>query len=76
MADIVNTGIIKGDINYIWKIGGIMLLVASAGMVGAVVASYYSSQTAMGFGQILRDKIFAKVSSFSLREFDKSAPRR
>ena len=71
MADIVNTGIIKGDTNYILKIGGVMLLVASAGMVCAVIAGFYSSQTAMGFGRILRDKIFARVSSFSLHEFDK-----
>ena len=71
MADIVNIGIIKGDINYIMKIGGIMLLVASGGMVCAVIAGFYSSQTAMGFGQILRDRIFTKVSSFSLHEFDK-----
>ncbi|HEX3044935.1 MAG TPA: ABC transporter ATP-binding protein [Bacillota bacterium] len=71
MADIVNTGIVKGDTNYIFKTGGFMLLVAAGGVICAVVAGFWSSKIAMGFGKILRGKIFTHVSSFSLHEFDK-----
>ena len=70
MADIVDTGIVKGDIDYIIRIGGLMLLVAGIGTVCSVMASFLSSKTATGFGTILRGKIFARVESFSLQEFN------
>lgn len=37
----------------------------------AIIANFLSSKTAVGFGRILREKIFTKVESFSLHEFDK-----
>ncbi|HER2178015.1 TPA: ABC transporter ATP-binding protein, partial [Streptococcus pyogenes] len=46
MADIVNGGIVKGDVPYIWQIGGWMLLIAVAGTACSVTASYLSSRTA------------------------------
>jgi ATP-binding cassette subfamily B multidrug efflux pump len=71
MSDIVNSGIINGDIPYIMKTGGWMLLVALGGSICAVTAGLLSSQVAMGFGQNIRSAIFQRVSSFSLHEFDK-----
>lgn len=71
MADIVDKGLANKDVNYILKIGGFMLLIAAGGTLCAIIATYLSSKTAVGFGKILREKIFAKVESFSLHEFDK-----
>jgi len=71
MADIVDKGLANKDINYILKIGGFMLLIAAGGTLCAILATYLSSKTAVGFGKILREKIFTKVESFSLHEFDK-----
>jgi ATP-binding cassette, subfamily B, multidrug efflux pump len=71
MSDIVNSGIINGDINYIIRTGGLMLLVAFGGSFCAIVAGLLSSQVAMGFGKIIRSEIFNRVSAFSLHEFDK-----
>jgi ATP-binding cassette, subfamily B, multidrug efflux pump len=71
MSDIVDTGIVKGDTAYIMRIGGYMLLIAAGGTLCSVGASYLSSITAVGLGTILRSKIFRKVESFSLNEFDK-----
>ncbi|MBF6634621.1 MAG: ABC transporter ATP-binding protein, partial [Planococcus sp. (in: Bacteria)] len=70
MADIIDNGVVKGDIPYIWRIGGWMLLVSAIGAVAAVFASFYSSQAAMGLGRDLRQKVFKHVSQFSLQEFD------
>ena len=70
MADIIDKGVVVGDIPYIWKIGGIMLLVAALGAVASVVASYYSSKAAMGLGRDIRRKVFKHVESFSLQDFD------
>jgi len=70
-SDITNKGIMMSDVGYIWRTGGVMLLIAAGGVVCAILASLLGSKTAMGLGQILRSKIFRKVESFSLREFDK-----
>ncbi|GGF92727.1 ABC transporter ATP-binding protein [Paenibacillus abyssi] len=71
MADIVDIGIIQGDVTYIWKIGGFMLLVAAGGTLASVLASYLSSKVSAGFGQTVRKKVFVHVGNFSLQEFDK-----
>lgn len=70
MADIIDNGVIVGDLPYIWKIGGLMLLVSAFGAVASIVASYYSSKAAMGLGRDLRRKVFYHVERFSLQEFD------
>jgi ATP-binding cassette, subfamily B, multidrug efflux pump len=71
MSDIVDKGVVTGDTNYIWKIGGFMLLVAAGGMVCSIAASYFSARVASGFGKSLRSKLFSHVGNFSLHEFDK-----
>jgi len=71
MADIVDNGLANQDVSYILRMGGFMLLIASAGTLCAMIATYLSSKTAAGFGKILREEIFAKVEGFSLHEFDK-----
>ncbi|MGG1678576.1 ABC transporter ATP-binding protein [Neobacillus sp. NRS-1170] len=71
MSDIVDKGVVKGDTDYIWKIGGYMLLVAAGGMVCSITASFFSAKAASGFGKLLRTKIFSHVGGFSLHEFDK-----
>jgi ATP-binding cassette subfamily B multidrug efflux pump len=70
MASIVDNGIRNKDVGYIVRIGGEMLLIAAGGLLCALVASFMSARTAVGFGRDVRSKLFARVESFSLREFD------
>ncbi len=71
MGDIVDNGVVAGDIPYIWKIGFWMLVVAAIGVVMSVLISHYSSKVAMGMGRDIRRDVFTHVSDFSLHEFDK-----
>ncbi len=71
MADIVDTGIVKGDVAYIVRLGGLMLLVALGGVVCSVVASWFSARVGMGYGRDLRRVVFTHVEDFSLHEFDR-----
>lgn len=71
MSNIVDTGIVNGDTNYILKIGGFMLLVAAGGTICTVLASFLSSKVATGFSKDLRRNVFSRVESYSLQEFDK-----
>src|SRR3989304_9422911 len=70
MADIVDSGIVKGDTAYILRVGVIMLLITIGGTVCAVAGSFFSARIAIGFGKIIRQKIFPHVENFSLDEFD------
>jgi ATP-binding cassette subfamily B multidrug efflux pump len=70
MAHIVDTGIVEGRVHYIIRVGLIMLAVTILGGVAAVGAALFASQSAAGFGKILRSLIFRHVESFGLREFD------
>ena len=70
MSDVVNNGITNGDVSYIIRIGGRMLLVALGGSACAIAAAYLASHASMGFGEIVRKKLFTHVLGFSLHEFD------
>jgi ATP-binding cassette subfamily B protein len=70
MSDIVDSGIVKGDIPYILRVGGLMLLVALGGMICALISTLFSAQASMGFGRDLRKEVFTRVEGFSLHEFD------
>jgi len=70
MGDIVDNGVVTGDIPYIWKVGFWMLVVAAIGVFVSVVISRFSANVAMGVGRDLREDVFTRVSNFSLNEFD------
>jgi ATP-binding cassette, subfamily B, multidrug efflux pump len=71
MSDVVNNGMMKGDSSYIWKYGGYMLVVALASSLCSILGSFLSARAAVGFGRDLRDRVFTRVESYSLHEFDK-----
>ncbi|HLQ96284.1 MAG TPA: ABC transporter ATP-binding protein [Pseudogracilibacillus sp.] len=70
MGNIVDNGVVKGDISYIWKIGGVMLGVSIVTVFVAVMASYFSSKVAMSHGRDLRYDVFSHVQEFSLEEMN------
>src|SRR5271157_2862767 len=70
MSDIVNKGITNGDIDFIVRTGALMLAVALGGSACAIAAGYLSAHSAMGFGEILRNKVFSHVLGLSLNEHD------
>jgi ATP-binding cassette subfamily B protein len=71
MAEIVNTGILKGDMNFITRTGALMTGVAFGGILCAITAGFLSSRAVLGFSRKLRNELFTRISGFSLAEFDK-----
>lgn len=67
-AAIIDDGVIKGDIPYIWSTGGVMLALSFGQIVCAIIAVYFGSRLAMGMGRELRDDLFRHVVRFSQRE--------
>jgi ATP-binding cassette subfamily B multidrug efflux pump len=73
-ADIINNGIAKGDNDYIFRTGGLMLAVTGLLGVAAIIGVYWSARASMGFGRDLRSAIFAKVETFSQVEVNHFGP--
>jgi ATP-binding cassette subfamily B multidrug efflux pump len=65
-ADIINYGVVKGDVGYIVRSGGIMLLVSAILGLSSVVAVYFSARTSMRVGRDMRADLFRRVEDLSL----------
>jgi len=70
MAKIINEGIVAGDSGVIWRNGLYMLAFALVGAVCTIGIGYLASRVATGYSRDLREGVFTKVESFSMREFD------
>ncbi len=71
MSDIINNGILKGDLPHILRIGSYMLLITAGSVIVTITASFLIAKIAMSFGKNLREKIFTRVESYSLNEIDR-----
>jgi ATP-binding cassette subfamily B multidrug efflux pump len=67
-ADIINNGVAKGDTDYIWSIGMLMLAISLGQIATSVVATYFAARAAMALGRDVRNDVFERVSNFSERE--------
>jgi ATP-binding cassette subfamily B protein len=70
-ADIVDNGIARKNVGYIVSTGEVMLVITIGGMIASIAAAFLSSRVAAGFGRDVRAKLFARVETFSLHEFDR-----
>jgi len=70
MVLITDKGIGTKDINYIIKIGFIMLLMAVLGVLSSFTCQYFTSIASQGFGTALRNELFKKIGTFSYNEID------
>lgn len=67
-SDLVDKGIMQQNMHFIWREGGLMLLVASIGLVAAGGNVYFAATQSMQVGEKLRRQIFSKVLRFSSKE--------
>lgn len=70
-ADMVNNGIIKSDISFIWQLGIVMILISLGGFAAALLNTNISARISYKLGLVLRKDIYRKASQFSNDEFDK-----
>ena len=70
MSDIINDGIVKGDMDYIRKTGLIMIGIAAATAVCAVLGSMLAARVAAQSSRDIRKSLFEKVTSFSAAELE------
>ncbi|AJS60536.1 ABC transporter ATP-binding protein [Paenibacillus sp. IHBB 10380] len=71
MASIVNEGVMLGDLGHIARTGLVMLVVAIIGLIGGACCTIYSTIASQNFGADLRQELFQKVQSLSIRSLDR-----
>lgn len=71
MSRIVDVGIANQDIQYVLKIGIIMVAAALAGMTFGIISSHYGAKAGFGFASEIRLKLFEKIQGFSFANLDK-----
>ncbi|BAJ28390.1 MULTISPECIES: ABC transporter ATP-binding protein [Kitasatospora] len=69
-ADIIDSGVLKGDTGYILRVGGVMVGVSLAQAACSIGAVYYGARTAMAIGRDIRSAVFSRVQDFSARELN------
>lgn len=70
VAAIVDHGIGGNDLGYVYRMGGIMVLLGIVGLAAAVTAQYFSAKAAVGFATGLRSALFGHIQSLSYTEID------
>ena len=71
MMRIIDIGVKNGDTAYIWRMGGLMLLVSLAGYGFALLCQYYASLAAQGVGTNMRNEMFSHINRLSFVELDR-----
>ncbi|MBN8204469.1 ABC transporter ATP-binding protein [Microbacterium esteraromaticum] len=67
-ADIIDKGVARADIGYIWSHGAFMLTVSLGQILASIIATYFAAKAAMSVGRDIRADVFSRVSGFSERE--------
>jgi ATP-binding cassette subfamily B protein len=74
MSDIVDNGVLNGNVNYILQIGGKMILITLLSAACMIVTGYFASRIAAFTARDMRADIFKRVQTFSNPELDKFSP--
>lgn len=71
VAAIIDKGIGSGDTTYVWKMGGVMFILAFVGLMFAITAQFFAAKAAAGFGTEVRHALFKKIQKLSYSQLDK-----
>lgn len=71
MAKIIDVGVRNSDITYIFKMGGILILLGVSGLGFALICQYYASIASQGVGTSIRSALFKHINTLSHTEIDK-----
>lgn len=70
MAKIIDVGILNNDISYIFKMGGVLILLGASGLGFALICQYFASKASQGIGTAIRSALFKHINTLSHTEID------
>ncbi len=71
MASLIDNGVDKGDMDYIWKMGLVLAIVALISLLFSGLAGKYAAVASAGFAKNLRHDMFYKIQTYSFANIDK-----
>lgn len=71
MAAVIDTGILREDYGYIWRMGGILVLLAAVGLTASLTAQYFAARAAVGFSTEMKRALFSHIQKLSFGDMDK-----
>lgn len=71
MAKVIDNGIANNDINYIKRMGLVIVIISIVGVLGSILLGYCSSKISTSVTRDIRNDIFRKAQEFSHSEYDK-----
>ena len=71
MAQIIDEGIVKNDLNTVTKYGAIMLGASLIALLAGIINSFFAAYASQNFGFDIRKNLYEKVQSFSFANFNK-----
>lgn len=71
MASIIDDGVNAGNLNHIYKIGIIMIVMALIGLWAGLMGAKYGAKASTGFARNLRKAMFENIQTYSFSNIDK-----
>lgn len=71
MASIIDKGVNAGDMQHIYKVGGVMVIAAAVGLFAGLGGGRYGAKASAGFAKNLRESMFYNIQTFSFSNIDK-----
>ena len=71
MALMIDNGVEKGNISYIYRVGAVMAVLAIAGLIAGFLGGKYGALASSGFARNLRKAMYTNIQTFSFSNIDK-----
>lgn len=71
MANVIDVGVKTGDIGYVLKMGGVMLLLGAVGLASSLTCQRFAAQASQGYGTTVRNALFRHIGTLSHAEIDR-----
>ena len=66
----IDIGIAGKNPAYLWKMGGLMILLGIIGFTFSLTAQYFAAKSAISTGKMIRRDLFAHINNLSYQEID------
>ena len=70
MAAVIDQGIGSGNISYVLRMGGVLVMLGMIGLACSITAQYFSAKAAVGVSTKLKHALFAHIQGLSYTEID------
>lgn len=70
VAQMIDVGIAGNNGAYLWKMGGLLILLGIIGFSFSLTAQYFAAKSAISAGMAMRSDLFAHINTLSYQEID------